>query len=151
MRELLQLAIAGAATGAIYSLIASGLTLSYTATGIFNLAYGAIAFCSALLYYELNNGLGWSIVPAFLFVVAIFCPLLGLALNFAVFRPLAKSTDAAKIMATVGLLVALPAIARYIVEGGISTFGWGIPDAKQVTLPAGIFRSPASNSNTAGQ
>jgi len=147
MRELLQLAIAGAATGAIYSLIASGLTLSYTATGIFNLAYGAIAFCSALLYYELNNGLGWSIVPAFLFVVAIFCPLLGLALNFAVFRPLAKSTDAAKIMATVGLLVALPAIARYIVEGGISTFGWGIPDAKQVTLPAGIFRSPASNSN----
>ena len=44
MREFLQLAIAGAATGAIYSLIASGLTLSYTATGIFNLAYGAIAF-----------------------------------------------------------------------------------------------------------
>ncbi len=147
MREFLQLAIAGAATGAIYSLIASGLTLSYTATGIFNLAYGAIAFCSALLYYELNTGLGWPIVPAFLFVVAIFCPLLGLGLNFAVFRPLAKSTDAAKIMATVGLLVALPAIARYIVEGGISTFGWGIPDAKQVTLPAGIFRSPASNSS----
>ena len=47
MRELIQLTIAGAATGAIYSLIASGLTLSYTATGIFNLAYGAIAFCAA--------------------------------------------------------------------------------------------------------
>ena len=63
MREFLQLAIAGAATGAIYSLIASGLTLSYTATGIFNLAYGAIAFCAALLYYELHSGLGWPIVP----------------------------------------------------------------------------------------
>ncbi len=146
MRELIQLTIAGAATGAIYSLIASGLTLSYTATGIFNLAYGAIAFCAALLYYELNSGLHWSIVPAFVAVVFVFCPLLGLLLNVAVFRPLAKATDAAKIMATVGLLVALPAIARYIVEGGISTFGWGIPDAKQVTLPPGIFRSPPSNS-----
>ena len=72
MREFLQLAIAGAATGAIYSLIASGLTLSYTATGIFNLAYGAIAFCAALLYYELHSGLGWPIVPAFLFVIAFF-------------------------------------------------------------------------------
>jgi ABC-type branched-subunit amino acid transport system ATPase component/branched-subunit amino acid ABC-type transport system permease component len=147
MRQFLQLVIAGAATGAIYSLIAAGLTVSYTATGIFNLAYGAIAFDSALLYYELNTGLGWSIVPAFLFVIVVFCPLLGLLLNVAVFRPLATAPDAAKIMATVGLLVALPAIGRYIVEGGISTFGWGIPDAKTVQLPPGIWRSPASNSH----
>ena len=48
MREFLQLVIAGAATGAIYSLIAAGLTVSYTATGIFNLAYGAIAFALLL-------------------------------------------------------------------------------------------------------
>ena len=147
MREFLQLVIAGAATGAIYSLIAAGLTVSYTATGIFNLAYGAIAFDSALLYYELNTGLGWSIVPAFLFVIVVFCPLLGLLLNVAVFRPLATAPDAAKIMATVGLLVALPALGRYIVEGGISTFGWNIPDARTVQLPAGIWRSPASNSH----
>ena len=147
MREFLQLVIAGAATGAIYSLIAAGLTVSYTATGIFNLAYGAIAFDSALLYYELNTGLGWSIVPAFLVVIVLFCPLLGLLLNVAVFRPLATAPDSAKIMATVGLLVALPAIGRYIVEGGISTFGWGIPDAKTVQLPPGIWRSPASVSH----
>ena len=147
MREFLQLVIAGAATGAIYSLMAAGLTVSYTATGIFNLAYGAIAFDSALLYYELNTGLGWSIVPAFLVVVVLFCPLLGLLLNVAVFRPLATAPDSAKIMATVGLLVALPAIGRYIVEGGISTFGWGIPDAKTVNLPPGIWRSPASVSH----
>src|SRR5688572_9650245 len=147
MTEFLQLAIAGAATGAIYSLMASGLVLSYTATGIFNLAYGAIAFVAALLYYQLNTGLGWPIVPAFLFVLVVFCPLLGLLLDVAVFRPLARAPDEAKIMATVGLLVALPAIARYIVEGGISTFDWGIPDGKLVTLPRGIFRSPPSVSH----
>ncbi len=147
VREFLQLAIAGAATGAIYSLIAAGLTVSYTATGIFNLAYGAIAFDCALFYYELNVGLHWSIVPAFLLVIFVFCPLLGLLLNVAVFRPLAHATDAAKIMATVGLLVSLPALARYIVEGGISTLGWHIPDAKVVQLPPGIYRSPASVSH----
>lgn len=147
MKEFLQLAIAGAATGAIYSLIAAGLTVSYTATGIFNLAYGAIAFVCALFYYELNVGLHWPIVPAFVVVVFVFCPLFGLLLNAAVFRPLAQATDAAKIMATVGLLVSLPAIARYIIEGGISTFGWHIPDAKVVQLPPGIYRSPASVSH----
>ena len=144
MKEFLQLAIAGAATGAIYSLIAAGLTVSYSATGIFNLAYGAIAFICALLYYELNTGLGWPIAFAFIAVVVVFCPLLGLLLNVAVFRPLARANDAAKIMATVGLLVALPAIGRFIVEGGISTFGWSIPDAKQVNLPPGIWSSPPS-------
>jgi ABC-type branched-subunit amino acid transport system ATPase component/branched-subunit amino acid ABC-type transport system permease component len=147
MTEFLQLAIAGAATGAIYSLIASGLVLSYTSTGIFNLAYGAIAFVCALLYYELNTGLGWPIVPAFLFVLLVFCPLLGLALDVAVFRPLARAPDAAKIMATVGLLVALPAIARFVLEGGISTFDWGIPDAKLVPQVPGVFRSPPSVSH----
>jgi branched-subunit amino acid ABC-type transport system permease component/ABC-type branched-subunit amino acid transport system ATPase component len=147
VKEFLQLSIAGAATGAVYSLMASGLVLSYSATGIFNLAYGAIAFCAALLYYELNTGLGWSIVPAFVAVVLVFCPLLGLVLNVAVFRPLARATDEAKIMATVGLLIALPAIARYIIELGITRFDWGIPDAKQVTLPPGIWRSPPSVSN----
>jgi ABC-type branched-subunit amino acid transport system ATPase component/branched-subunit amino acid ABC-type transport system permease component len=146
MTEFLQLAIAGAAAGAIYSLIASGLVLSYTATGIFNLSYGAVAFVSALLYYELNTGLGWPIVPAFLFVLLIFCPLLGLLLDWAVFRHLARAPDAAKIMATVGLLVALPALARYILEGGISTFDWGLPDAKLVPQVPGIFRSPPSTS-----
>jgi branched-subunit amino acid ABC-type transport system permease component/ABC-type branched-subunit amino acid transport system ATPase component len=147
MTEFLQLAIAGAATGAIYSLIASGLVLSYTSTGIFNLAYGSIAFVCALLYYELNTGLGWPIVPAFLFVLVVFCPLLGMLLDVAVFRPLAKAPDAAKIMATVGLLVALPAIARFVLEGGINTFGWGIPDAKLVPQVPGIWRSPPSTSH----
>jgi branched-subunit amino acid ABC-type transport system permease component len=58
VKEFLQLAIAGAATGSDLFADGGGLTLSYSATGIFNLAYGAIAFCAALLYYELNTGLG---------------------------------------------------------------------------------------------
>ena len=62
MEKFLSLTVSGAVTGAIFSLIASGLVLSYSATGIFNFSYGAVAFMSAFLYYQLNTGLHWPIV-----------------------------------------------------------------------------------------
>ena len=61
MDKLLILLVSGAVTGAIYSLVAAGLTLSYAATGIFNFAYAGVAFSSAYLYYEFNEALGWPI------------------------------------------------------------------------------------------
>ena len=143
MQEFIDYTLVGAAAGAIYALIASGLALSYTATGIFNFAYGAIAYVSAMMFYQLNTGLGWNRLVVLILTVGVFCPLLGLLLNKAVFRPLARATDEAKIMCTVGLLVALPALANYIVLGGISTFDWNLKDPSQANLPPGIWRSPA--------
>ena len=79
MEKFLTLTVSGAVSGAIFSLIAAGLVLSYSATGIFNFSYGAIAFTSAFLYYQLNSGLHWPIVPAAVFVILVFAPLFGLA------------------------------------------------------------------------
>jgi ABC-type branched-subunit amino acid transport system ATPase component/branched-subunit amino acid ABC-type transport system permease component len=143
VEDLLTYTIVGLAGGAIYALIASGLTVSYTATGIFNFAYGAIAYVAAMMFYQLNSGLGWNRLFVFIFTVFIFCPVLGLLLNVLVFRPLARATDEAKIMCTVGLLVALPALTNYIVLGGISTFDWKLKDPSLANLPPGIWRSPA--------
>ena len=142
MDKFLTLTISGAVAGAIYSLVAAGLTLSYSATGIFNFAYGSIAFATALLYYELHTGLGWPIVPAAAFCLLVFCPLLGMFLDVAVLRPLTRATESAKVMATVGLLIAIPALAHWIVDTGISTFHWKIPDAKLVYVPPGLGPSP---------
>jgi branched-subunit amino acid ABC-type transport system permease component len=142
VQKLLNLVVSGAVSGAIYSLIASGLVLTYTATGIFNLAYGAIAFCTAFLYFELHTGVGWPIVPAAIISVLVFAPLLGLLLDVAIFRPLARATDAAKVMATVGLLIALPALMRFVIEESISLFDWDIPDGRQVLNPPGIGPAP---------
>ena len=64
MDTFLALVVSGAVTGAIYSLVASGLTLSYAATGIFNFSYGAVAFSAAYLYYIFHSGLHWSTVGA---------------------------------------------------------------------------------------
>src|SRR5262245_53330427 len=114
MEKFLTLTVSGAVTGAIYSLVAAGLVLSYSATGIFNFSYGAAAFSSAYVYFELNTGLHWPIVPAALVTIFVYAPLLGWLLDASVFRPLARATESAKVMATVGLLIALPALTRWL-------------------------------------
>src|SRR5436190_12666166 len=145
MDEFLKLTVSGALTGAIYSLIAAGITLSYSATGIFNFSYGAVAFSSAFLYFELHSGLHWNIVPAAFFTIAVFAPLLGLLLNVAVFRPLARATESAKIMATVGLSVALPSLTRWVTDEIVNVFHAHIPtssDVTQAASPPGIGPVP---------
>jgi ABC-type branched-subunit amino acid transport system ATPase component/branched-subunit amino acid ABC-type transport system permease component len=145
VEKFLTLTVSGAISGAIFSLIAAGLVLSYSATGIFNFSYGAIAFTSAFLYYQLNTGLHWPIVPAAAFVILVFAPLFGLLLDGAVFRPLARATESAKIMATVGLLIAIPALTTWLNDQLVNTFGFVIPrsgDVLQVGLPPAIGPSP---------
>jgi ABC-type branched-subunit amino acid transport system ATPase component/branched-subunit amino acid ABC-type transport system permease component len=145
VEKFLTLTVSGAISGAIFSLIASGLVLSYSATGIFNFSYGAIAFTSAFLYYQLNSGLHWPIVPAAAFVILVFAPLLGMLLDVAVFRPLARATESAKIMATIGLLIAIPALTTWLNDQLVNTIGFTIPrsgDVTQVGLPPSIGPSP---------
>jgi ABC-type branched-subunit amino acid transport system ATPase component/branched-subunit amino acid ABC-type transport system permease component len=141
----LALVVSGAVTGAIYSLVASGLTLSYAATGIFNFSYGAVAFSAAYLYYIFHTGLHWSIAGAGVFVILVFAPLLGILLDVAVFRPLARANESAKIMATVGLLLAIPALTEWITDGIIDIFHVDIPTSStvlQVGFPAGLGPVP---------
>jgi branched-subunit amino acid ABC-type transport system permease component len=114
--KLLNLVISGSVTGAIYSIMAAGLILTYTTSGIFNFAHGAVAFVTAFFYFELNTGQGIPIVPAVIISVLVFAPLLGLALDYVLLRRLAKAPVYAQIVGTIGLLVALPALALWLVE-----------------------------------
>lgn len=145
MDTFLALVVSGAVSGAIYSLVASGLTLSYSATGIFNFSYGAVAFSSAYLYYIFHTGLHWPIVWAALLIIGGFAPLLGILLDVAVFKPLARANESAKIMATVGLLLAIPALTEWVMDGIIDVFHVSIPSSTtvlQVGFPAGLGPVP---------
>src|SRR5271155_777455 len=104
MSQLLTLVITGLATGGIYAIMGSGLVLTYTTSGIFNFAHGAIAFTVAYLYYQLHSG-GMPLVPALIISVFIFAPLLGLLLDRVLLRRLAKAPVYARIVGTIGLLV----------------------------------------------
>jgi len=108
VNQFWNLVFSGLVTGAIYSIMASGLVLTYTTSGIFNFAHGAVAFATAYLYYQLNTGLGIPIVPALIICVLIFAPVMGLLLDRILLRRLAKAPVYARIVGTIGLLVALP-------------------------------------------
>jgi ABC-type branched-subunit amino acid transport system ATPase component/branched-subunit amino acid ABC-type transport system permease component len=142
MDKFLTLAVTGAVAGAIYSMIASGLVLTYAATGVFNLGFGAVTFSSAFLYYELHTGLHWPIAPAAVVTVLGYGPLAGAAFNRLIFRRIAAASEATKIVATVGLLVALPALCLWVVQILVVDVKFGIPLGTNVYLPPGIGPTP---------
>jgi ABC-type branched-subunit amino acid transport system ATPase component/branched-subunit amino acid ABC-type transport system permease component len=124
VEQFLNLVFSGLVTGAIYSIMASGLVLTFSTSGIFNFAHAAIAFATAYLYYQLNSGLGVPIVPSVIICAFIFAPLLGLALDRIVLRRLGTAPVYARIVGTIGLLVALPAFVQWLVV----TLGNGVLD-----------------------
>jgi ABC-type branched-subunit amino acid transport system ATPase component/branched-subunit amino acid ABC-type transport system permease component len=124
VEQFLNLVFSGLVTGAIYSIMASGLVLTFSTSGIFNFAHAAIAFATAYLYYQLNTGLGVPIVPSVVICAFVFAPLLGLGLDWIVLRRLATAPVYARIVGTIGLLVALPALVQWLVV----TLGNGVLD-----------------------
>ncbi len=148
MEKLLNLVISGAVSGAIYSVMASGLVLTYQSSGIFNFAHGAIAFATAYLYFQLHSatadgGLGWPIVPSAIVAILVFAPLLGLLLDRVLLRRLADAPVYARIVGTIGLLVALPALVLWLVETvGNSVLELGLPTNAPGFLPPGLGPVP---------
>jgi ABC-type branched-subunit amino acid transport system ATPase component/branched-subunit amino acid ABC-type transport system permease component len=143
MDKLFSNLIIGLISGGVYAVLGSGIVLTYQTTGIFNLGYGAIAFAAAYLYFELHSGLNWPVVPAALVTLLVAGPLLGLLLDRFIFRRLTGASDASKMMASIGVLVAVPALAQYIVQLAISVGHANIPDGQMVYSIPGIGPAPA--------
>ncbi|MEU7118594.1 ABC transporter permease subunit [Streptomyces zaomyceticus] len=142
MGDLLGFILSGLVSGALYALLATGLVLSYSASGLFNFAHGATAYLCALAFYELHSGFGWPAVPTALFLVFLVAPGLGWGLDRLMFRRLAKVGETAQIVATIGLLVALPAAGLWVVELLERAGAPVLPAENQFGLP-GVGPSPA--------
>ena len=111
---MLSYAFAGLALGSIYAIAAAALVVTYVSSGVFNFAFGAMAFSVARFYYWLNTEHGWDILPAAAVSLLIVAPLLGAALYALLFRHLRLSSPLVKIVATIGLSVALPELVKLI-------------------------------------
>ncbi|MFK0236914.1 ABC transporter permease subunit [Streptomyces vinaceus] len=142
MGDLLVFVLSGLVSGALYALLATGLVLSYSASGLFNFAHGATAYLCALTFYEVHSGLGWPAVPAALLVVCVLAPGLGWGLDRLMFRRLARVGETAQIVATIGLLVALPAAGLWAVEL-LGDAGAPVKPAENQFGLAGVGPSPA--------
>ncbi|MEU7070400.1 ATP-binding cassette domain-containing protein [Streptomyces narbonensis] len=142
MGDLLGFVLSGLVSGALYALLATGLVLSYSASGLFNFAHGATAYLCALAFHELHSGFGWPAVPTALLLVCVVAPALGWGLDRLMFRKLARVGETAQIVATIGLLVALPAAGLWVVEL-LERAGAPVqPAENQFGLP-GVGPSPA--------
>jgi ABC-type branched-subunit amino acid transport system ATPase component/branched-subunit amino acid ABC-type transport system permease component len=137
MSKLFVLVLSGIVTGGLYAMLSSGLVLTYQVAGVFNFAQGATAFVCALMYFELHSFAHWPIVPAALVTILIFAPLLGILLDLAMLRKLARAGITAQIVATIGLSIALPAAGLFIVDEA------NLKTTSLVTTPPGVGPVPS--------
>jgi branched-chain amino acid transport system permease protein len=100
--------------GGIYAVASAGLVITYVSSGILNFAFGALAYFVARFYYYLHSQEHWSILAAALVSIVVAGPAIGVFLYFALFRFLRLSSPLIKVVATLGLLVTIPAIATLV-------------------------------------
>lgn len=110
---MLPFIIAGLTTGSVYGLAAVGLVLTYKTSGIFNFAHGALATVSAFVFYTLyvEVELPWWV--AAIVCVFIIGPVLGFFME-RIARAVAYSSLVVRVVATVGVLLAIQAIVVLI-------------------------------------
>ncbi|MFD0147058.1 MULTISPECIES: ABC transporter permease subunit [unclassified Streptomyces] len=103
------LTLAGLAVGSAAALTGIGLIVTYRATGVLNLAHGAIAMVCAYVLRQLVVEWGWPLSLGALVTLLVVAPGIGLVLDRAVFRPLALlgSSPAQTLVASIGVFVLL--------------------------------------------
>jgi branched-chain amino acid transport system permease protein len=98
--------VTGLALGGVYALSGVGLVVLYRATGVLNLAFGAIGGFGALLAWELIENAGWPDYPAYGMCI-LFGAVVTLAYGLLFGPPLANRDPLVKATATLGLALIL--------------------------------------------
>ena len=114
--DLFRAVLQGAPPGAVYALVALGFVLAYKTSGVFNLAFGAQAYASAVVYFKTHTEWEWGIVPSLLVSVVVLAPLLGFALEWLIFRHLRTAPAVSKLVVALGVAVALPSIVNLVTD-----------------------------------
>lgn len=114
MREFVGFTITGLVTASIYAIVATGLTLTYATTGIFNWAHGAFAAIGAFIYWQLTSQWGWPAVLAIVVCVGLIGPLLGVVVEAGIMRRLEGTSEITRMAVTLALLVGIVAGINWI-------------------------------------
>src|SRR5581483_3899362 len=94
MSNFLAFTVIGLCTAGAYAIAASGLVLTYTTTGIFNFAHGAIGMLMAFTYWQLAVQDHWPEPIALIVVLFVIAPLVGLLIERVLMRNLAGADTA---------------------------------------------------------
>ena len=154
MHLFLEYTILGLVTGAVYGIAASGLVLTYTTSGIFNFAQGAMAMLAAFTYWQFRYGWNWP-APLALFAVIV---VLGAAAGHwsstaASCAGCGETAEVTKIVVTIGIMLGLIALAQWIWNPGVprtdnlffggaakfQVFGVYVTDHEAIALGCGVL------------
>ena len=114
MGEFLRYTIFGLAVAGVYFIAASGLVVTYTASGIFNFAHGAVAMIAAFTYWDLRVQHDWPAPLALAAVLLVGAPLAGIVIERVIMRNLSGAATITGIVVTIGLLVALLGVGTVV-------------------------------------
>jgi sulfate-transporting ATPase len=110
VEEVIRFAFLGFGIGALYALGSQGLIVIYRGSGVLNFAMGAIGMAGVFLQWDLHVQRGWGFWPSLVAGVA-FSALIGALTHLLIMRPLRRSSPLVRVIATLGVLVTLQAIA----------------------------------------
>jgi branched-subunit amino acid ABC-type transport system permease component len=114
METFLQYTVLGLVTGGVYGIAASGLVVTYTTSGIFNFAHGAVAMLAAFSYWQMRFGWGWPAPVALVVVLGVLAPLLGAALYGVVMRGLRGTSEVTRIVVPVSVMLGFLALSTWV-------------------------------------
>ena len=117
MTELLQFTLFGLFLGCVYAVAAMGLVLTYTVTGVFNFAHGAVGMLAAFVYFELRVRHGVPTPLAVAVVLIALAPALGLVAE-RLLRRFQGADYATSLVVTVALTVGLLGLAQRLFPPG---------------------------------
>lgn len=114
MTTFLTFTVIGVVSGAVYAIVATGLVVTYTTTGVFNFAHGAVAMFATFSYWQLTQSWGWNSLLSLAIVLFIEAPLLALFVEQTYMRRLYGATVVRSLMVSLGLLLILVGLAQAI-------------------------------------
>jgi len=132
--DLLTFALLGMGVGAIYGIVAQGLVLVYRSSGILNFAQTGFLMIGAYIFYELYVLNGWPYWAA-LIVAVLACAAMGAAVHLFILRPMREASAVARLIATLGVLGVLSAIAAIIYQGNTASVPSSLPITSVTILP----------------
>src|ERR1700722_5815723 len=113
--EILRFMILGVGTGGVYAMLAQGLVLVYRGSGLLNFSQGAIMMAGAYAFYVCTTEYNMPLVLGTVIALA-FSGLLGALIHLVVLRHLQRSSALSRVVATLGITIALQA-AAYLIFG----------------------------------
>jgi branched-chain amino acid transport system permease protein len=109
--NFLQYTVFGVMFGAGYAIAATGLVVTYTTSGVFNFAQGAVGMIAAFTYWQLVSEHHVPILVALLLILVVGASISGALVERVLMRRLHGASAERPVMVTLGLLVILTGFA----------------------------------------